>query len=749
MRYSLLILLAVILSPTISAQQHALNLIPKPNKVVYGEGTTQISSSMSIFTTTEYEDLIPLLADFSEIAQLPLKVIKKVGKKHQNGIRILPAIQQDNIPEGAYRLQIDESGILIKAGETQAMIAGIYTLIQIGLLEKDPSILPQLTIDDSPRFTYRGLHLDVSRHYMPISFIKKYIDIMALYKFNYFHWHLTDAAGWRLEIKQYPELTSKAAWRTHTNWKEWWANGRMYVDQGSPNASGGYYTQKQARELVSYAAAKGITIIPEIEMPGHAEEVLAVYPELSCTGKPYTQGEFCIGNPETFTFLKNVLTEVMDIFPSSYIHIGGDEANKQHWEKCPKCQALKHEKDLKTEGELQSYLIKDISSFLQDNGRKLIGWDEILEGGLPEGATVMNWRSEKEAIDAANMEHDVIMTPAEYLYFDSYQSDPRTQPEGIGGFLPLDKVYSYNPIPSEIPEDKAVHIIGAQANLWSEYTPVYQQVEYMVFPRALALSEINWTKQEDRNWKDFHQRLQEHYKILQKLEVNYHRPSYDVHSTVIFDKEAKTNTVSLSSEQNAPLIYYTTDGTKPSAQETPYTNPFLLSSTSTIKAASFIDSIRVSPIETIQLDIHKAINKKVYYNTPWEVYAAQNELTLTNGEYGGLSFKDLQWQGFTGSFDAYIDFERREEIKSVGMRFMQLPGPGIFFPDKFHVYISDNGKNYREIDVVKNEDDYNNPKLQFKTFQVNLAKPQMARYVKVIATNPKGGYLFTDEIVIH
>ncbi len=749
MRNILLVLLTVFLSPSISAQQKALNLIPKPNKVVYGEGTTQLSSSMSVFVTAEYENLIPLLSGFPEIAALPVEVIKKVGKKHQTGIRILPATPPDNIQPNAYRLQIDESGIIIKANEAQAMISGIYTLIQMGLLAENGTTLPHITIDDSPRFAYRGLHLDVSRHYMPISFLKKYIDIMALYKFNYFHWHLTDGAGWRLEIKQYPELTTKAAWRTHTNWKDWWNNGRLYVEQGSSNASGGFYTQEQAKDLVDYAAAKGITIIPEIEMPGHAEEVLAVYPELSCTGKAYTQGEFCIGNPETFTFLKNVLTEVLDIFPSPYIHIGGDEANTEHWEKCPKCQALKNEKELKSEEELQSYLIKDIDNFLKDKGRKLIGWDEILEGGLSEGATVMSWRGEQGGINAANMGHDVIMTTDEYLYFDSYQSDPRTQPEAAGGFLPLDKVYSYNPVPTEIEGDKLKHILGAQANVWTEYMPTNQHVEYMAFPRALALAEINWTKQEERNWADFEQRLQEHYKILQKLEVNYYRPSYNVRSTVIFDKETKTNTISLASEQSNPLIYYTTNGDKPTSEDTPYTNPIVLSSTSAIKAASFIDSTQVSPIENIQLDIHKGINKKVHYNTPWEVYAAQKELTLTNGEYGGLSYKDLQWQGFVGNFDAYVDFERREEIKSVSMRFMQLPGPGIFFPDEFQVYISDNGKNYRKIDAVKNYGDPSDPKLQFKTFQVNLSKPQMARYVKVIATNPKGGYLFTDEIIIY
>jgi len=584
---------------------------------------------------------------------------------------------------------------------------------------------------------------------MPFDFLKKYIDIMALYKFNHFHWHITDGAGWRLEIKQYPELTQKAAWRTHTSWKDWANNGTQYVEQGTPNASGGFYTQEQARELVTYAARKGITIIPEIEMPGHSEEVLAVYPELSCSGKPYTQGEFCIGNEGTFVFLKNVLDEVLEIFPSEYIHIGGDEAEKKHWKTCAKCQALKSELGLKDEDELQSYAIQQMDEYLQSKGRKLIGWDEILEGGLTAGATVMSWRGEAGGIKAANMGHDVIMTPGSHLYFDSYQTDPRTQPETLGGFLPIDKVYSYNPVPQEIEKDKAKHILGAQANLWTEYIPTFQHVEYMAFPRALALSEVNWTAQEARSFPDFKKRLQSHYKILQQMDVNYYRPSYNVLAEVDFQQEKMRNTVTLTSEQMYPNIFYTIDGSEPTSKSTPYTAPIELSSSTVIKAASFLDSTRVSPVETTELDIHKAIGKKVFYNTPWEGYPAQKELSLTNGIKGGLSYHDQQWQGFTKGVDVYIDFERREEIKSVAMRFMQIPAPGVYYPGEFKVLLSDNGQNYREVGTIVNTENTTDPQLKFKTFEVRLEKPQMARHVKVVATNPMRGYLFADEIIVY
>jgi hexosaminidase len=540
------------------------------------DGEFPLGQIIDLYYTEEFASNTELLREVPGLQIGNSEQIKKLKKQHNQGLRLLKAEEFDHVDPNGYLLEIDENGILLKAHSAKAMLPGIYSLVQLSYLN-DLKFLPYVKIEDKPRFSYRGMHLDVSRNFMPFNFLKKYIDLLALYKFNYFHWHLTDGAGWRLEIKQYPELTQKAAWRTHMLWKDWWNNGRQYVDQGSPNASGGYYTQDQARELVAYAEKRGITIIPEIEMPGHSEEVLAVYPELSCTGKPYTQGEFCLGNEKTYQFLKNVLDEVLAIFPSQYIHIGGDEADKSHWKNCSKCQALMQKDSLKSENELQSYAIKQMDEYLQSKGRKLIGWDEILQGGLSDGATVMSWRGEEGGIQAANAGHDVIMTPGGYLYFDGYQTDPRTQPEAIGGYLPLEKVYSYNPIPEELPEDKRKHILGAQANIWTEYIPNAQLVEYMAFPRALALSEVVWTDQENRSWKDFQKRLQQQYKILQKLEVNYYRPSYNVINKVEFDSAQVKNTVSLSSEQFIPNIKYTIDGSEPNGGSTVYNLPIELS----------------------------------------------------------------------------------------------------------------------------------------------------------------------------
>lgn len=743
-------LLALLCAMFSFAQSANLDLIPKPNKIIPSEGSLDLSEDRPLYYHEEFESILPLLQNIPDLTVTTSEIVKRSRRHHTSGIRVMRPLDSDKLAADAFKIIIDKNGILIKSHQPEHTISAIYTLLQLRLLQGESRTLPYVTIEDQPRFGYRGLHLDVSRHFMPTEFVKKYIDIMALYKFNHFHWHLTDGAGWRLEVKQYPELTQKAAWRTHSSFYEWEQNGKQYLQQGHPNAYGGYYTQEQVRDIVDYAAQRGITIIPEIEMPGHAEEVLAVYPHLSCTGHPYTQNEFCIGNPETFTFLKNVLDEVIELFPSNYIHIGGDEADKSHWKTCPKCQALKEEQGLQNEEELQSYAIRQMDEYLQSKGRKLIGWDEILEGGLSKGATVMSWRGEEGGIKAANAGHDVIMTPLSHLYFDFYQFDPRTQPAAFEGYIPLKKVYAYDPIPASIDESQVKHVLGAQANLWTEYMQTPQQVEYMAFPRALALAEVNWTYQEARDFEDFRRRLQSHYPILQSKEVNYYRPSFHVTHKTDFDPTKRSNTVTLASEQYDGTIRYTTDDTTPSSSATRYTTPIELAKTTTLKAASFIDSVRVSPVASIVLDVHKAIGKRVKYNSPWQTsYPAQGEETLTNGQKGGLSYHDGQWQGFTQDLDVVIDLDRREEINSVAADFMQMPGPGVFFPGEFTVLVSDNGKAYREIGMLPHQDAGQQNILDFKTFKIAFEKPVMARFIKIQATNVKKGFLFVDEIVIY
>lgn len=749
-KLAILSILIGCLLPFALFSQETLPLIPKPKKIEMGAGSFNLlSPNLQVSAFEEFMQVSELLKDHPFINFSEVELIKKRKKIPENGVRLILPEEGDKLDKDAYRIEVDSQGILITAWEAPQMINAIMTLVQISYLQESGNLIPALTLEDAPRFAYRGLHLDVSRHFFPISFLEKYIDLMAIYKLNRFHWHLTDGAGWRLEIKKYPELTQKAAWRNFSSWKDWWNSPRQYVEMGTPNAYGGFYTQEEARHLIDYAARKGITVIPEIEMPGHSEEVLAVYPNLSCSGQPYHNSEFCIGNEETFTFLTGVLDEVIDVFPSELIHIGGDEASKESWKTCPKCKKRMEEEGLENVDELQSYLIKRINDYVKSKGRKIIGWDEILEGGLAEGATVMSWRGEEGGIKAANSGHDVIMTPGSPMYFDSYQSNPMDQPEAIGGFTPLSRVYDYDPVPSDINDNNRKHIIGVQANLWTEYMPTQEHVEYMAYPRTLALSEVAWTSPEQKDWADFESRLQKHYMLLQRLNVNYYRPTYKPLIRAVYNDSTQTSRVTISSEQYHPTIRYTIDGSDPTAQSPVYVEPLELLKSTIVKSAVFADSVRLGAIDSLQVDIHRAIGKDVIYNNPWDTYEARGDSTLVNGVKGGLSYGDGEWQGFTkGGVDVTIDFERREELNSVSIRFMQVTGPGVYMPGQVTLEVSDNGKDFREWHTIKNNIPTTRARLTFKEFKFDL-KGKMARYIRIKATNPQRGYLFTDEIIVY
>ena len=448
---------------------------------------------------------------------------------------VLALDQRSNIPE-RYLMDVTSRRILITGDDVRGVFYGIQSLRQLLPAElEQPELaaglrnvrVSNIYIEDYPQFAYRGMHLDVARHFFDVDFIKKYIDLIALHKMNTFHWHLTEDQGWRIEIKKYPLLTEISAWRDETLI----GHGGRPPFEYDGKRYGGYYTQDDVREIVAYAAERHITVIPEIEMPGHATAVLAAYPDLGCTGGPYEvitrwgvfEDVFCAGNDDTFEFLEDVLTEVIELFPSQYIHIGGDECPKTRWKECPKCQARIQEEGLADEYELQSYFIRRIENFLLSKGRNIIGWDEILEGGLAPQATVMSWRGVRGGIEAAQMGHDVIMTPTSHCYFDYYQADPENEPLAIGGYLPLRRVYEFNPIPLDLTEEQAKHVMGGQGNVWTEYMKTSDHVEYMAFPRAIALAEVLWTPNRKHNFEDFTQRLNHHFKRLDALNVNYFR----------------------------------------------------------------------------------------------------------------------------------------------------------------------------------------------------------------------------------
>ncbi len=434
-------------------------------------------------------------------------------------------------PAEGYRLNVTSDAVTVEAKTPTGLFYGLQTLTQ--LLFGDHTSgwsVPIVQIVDAPRFAYRGMHLDVGRHFFPVAFIKKYIDLLAMYKMNKFHWHLTDDQGWRIEIKKYPKLTEIGAYRQETVMgKNFERFDRPYVGDGKPH--GGFYSQEEVREVVAYARARYIDVIPEIEMPGHATAALAAYPEFACTDGPFDvpttwgifEDVFC-PKEETFQFLEDVLTEVIALFPSQYIHIGGDEVPKVRWQESEVAQEVISREGLADEDELQSYFIKRIESFLQAQGRRLIGWDEILEGGLAPDATVMSWRGMEGGIEAAKEGHDVIMTPTSHCYFDYYQADPEQEPLAIRGLTPLEKVYSFEPVPEMLSAEDAEHILGAQGNVWTEYMATTDYVEYMVFPRMLALSEVVWSPPDLRNWEDFVQRLPDHLRYFDALGVNYRQP---------------------------------------------------------------------------------------------------------------------------------------------------------------------------------------------------------------------------------
>ena len=691
-----------------------VNLIPKPEQMTMTGGTFTVDS----------------LALFG-------------GQSSRNIKTVIDEAWSGN-PEG-YQLDVTPGGIDLRAGSPDGLFYGMQTLRQLYAGGEVPCV----SIRDNPRFGYRGLHLDVSRHFFSKEEVMKLLDVMSFYKLNTLHMHLTDAGGWRIEIDKYPKLTSETAFRTESDWRKWWdGRDRKYLPEGTPGAYGGYYTKEDIREIVKHAASKHINIIPEIEFPGHSEEVLMAYPELSCSGKPYQNGDFCIGNELSFTFMEDVLAEVIDLFPSEYIHVGGDEAGKSAWKKCPKCQALMKEKGMKNVDELQSYMIHRAEEFLNSKDRKLIGWDEILEGGLAPEATVMSWRGEDGGIKSARMGHDVVMTPGNYMYLDFYQADPKTQPYAIGGYTPIKKVYSYDPVPADsLTVEECRHILGVQANTWTEYIQTPEHLEYMMFPRALAVAEIGWTSQELRTWEDFKPRMNAHISKLQGMGIRTFTLSDELEVTMQVDTAGREIEVILDAEKYPAEIRYTTDGSVPVASSALYAGPITVQDSAHIKAAIFRDGVLQGTPTEKKVDYHRAINKPIHYNSKlYEGYMAGGTNALLDGYRGGLTYLDGRWQGYLDDLDCVIDMEEETDIHKVSIRFMQLIGPGVFQPGQVKLLTSEDGENFISRGIVPTTVPADDPDLLFQeyTFDGNWK----TRYIRLKAPRANPGFIFADEIVV-
>ena len=623
------------------------NIIPIPANIQPGKGTFTLPEQGAKVYVQGASAAFP---NYIQQSALKCKVTKK--RSDADITIVVGSKASKKIATEGYSLTVNPKRIDVVASSEQGAFYAIQTLLQMTQMGELRTI-DCCTVADEPRFPYRGLHFDVSRHFFSKEFLIKQIDAMALLKLNRMHLHLTDGAGWRLQIDRYPRLTSFAAWRPAKTWQEWAKCDTKYCDQNDPNAHGGFYTKDDIREVLAYAESRHITVIPEIEMPGHSEEAVAAYPEVSCdgTGKG---GDFCPGKEATFQFLENILSEVIDLFPSHYIHIGGDEAGKGAWKTCPDCQRRMKEEGLNSLDELQSYLIRRIEKFVNSKGRDIIGWDEILEGGLAPNATVMSWRGTSGGIKAIKAGHDVVMTPGE-LYLDHTQDAPFKEPMSIGGYGSLQVTYDFNPVDPSITQQELKHLLGVQANLWTEYVPTPEHAEYMYYPRTFAVAETGWSRAEDKNYEKFRPRAVELCNILQKLGYN---------------------TFDLSNE---------------------YGN-------------------RRESLQPVQ---HLAKGCKVTYRQPFsKAWPSHGATTLTDGELGGWTYADHKWQGLLKDLDVVIDLGKLQPVHYVGATFMHLPGPGVYVPRSMQVEVSADGKNYESIGTLWNDIDDKIPDLLFKTFSL-------------------------------
>ena len=699
-------------------------------------------------------------------AQTGIELQVQAGEGGKGGIVLQLGLANDN-PE-AYQLKVDASQVVISSPSEAGVFYGIQTLRKaVDVAEGSNVELPAVKIKDQPRFGYRGMMLDVGRHFFSMDEIKTYIDMMALHNINRFHWHLSEDQGWRIEIKKYPKLTEIGSMRKETVIGH---NSGKY--DGKPY--GGFYTQEQAKEIVAYAAERYITVIPEIDLPGHMQAALAAYPELGCTGGPYevwtqwgvSDNVLCAGNDQTIQFIKDVLAEIVEIFPSEYIHVGGDECPKVKWSTCPKCQArikalgLKSDNKHTKEERLQSYVIHEAEEFLNSKGRKMIGWDETLEGGLAPNATVMSWRGEAGGIEAAKQHHDVVMTPNTYLYFDYYQSkDTETEPMAIGGYLPIERVYSYEPMPKSLSPEEQKYIVGVQANLWTEYIPDFKQVQYMVLPRMAALSESQWCAPEKKNYEAFLQRVSRLVNIYAKNGWNYATHIFDV----MLDLKPNTETGTLDAVahtiDNAP-IYYTLDGSEPTTTSEKYTDVIKIDKPCTLRTVAIRPS-GSSKITKDEISFSKSSMKPITMLQPInKQYEFSGATVLVDGMTGNMNYKTGRWIAFyTNDLEAVIDLKEATEISSMTLHTCVEKGDWIFDTRGITVSVSDDNQTFKEVASeaypAMKESDPN----QIYTHELKF-DPVKTRYVKVKALSEqkipswhggKGnpGFLFVDEIILN
>ena len=755
-------------------QSNVLDVIPYPNQVEVGEGVFVAKGAQVAYAEAIEEPAVNVIKAFAaQLSAISGEESVVLAGEAEAGFVF---VQNDAVPAEAYTLDVKADVVRVEASGLRGFNYAIQTikqLLPVQIFGNEPApkaswTMQCVNISDAPRFGYRGLHLDEGRHFFGVEEVKRYLDIMEVYKLNKFHWHLTEDQGWRIEIKKYPLLTEVGSKRSGTCIKKDFSS-----HNGIPYGEGMWYTQDQIREIVAYAAAKGIDVIPEIDLPGHMLGALASYPELGCTGGPYevwtrwgvSEDVLCAGNEAVYTFLEDVLTEVCELFPYEYIHVGGDECPKVRWEACPKCQAkikelkFKDDKQHKAEHYLQSYVITRMEKFLNSKGRKLIGWDEILEGGIAPNATIMSWRGEKGGLEAVRQGHDAIMTPNTYFYLDYYQSaDIENEPFGIGGYLPVEKCYSYEPYPAGMTEEETKHIIGVQANLWTEYISEADHLYYMLLPRLAALAEVQWCNADRKDWDRFFNAADNFCKVYDVMGYNYATHILQVKGSVEAKPAENCAVVTLEAQGDAP-VRYTLDGTAPTKRSKLYTEPLVISENCVLTAAAMRKG--VEPKNFVRkFDFHKAVGKELTFSRKaHRNYSAAAPANLIDGVRGPKVFKSIEWTAWHGKpVDLMIDMAETQPYSSVTLGMLTDKPSHIFFPTKIAVAVSEDGENYTEIAVQEYEPEGKDDPDGTKDFTVSFGETS-ARYLKVTVEptaampewhHKKGGatFIFLDEIIV-
>ncbi len=746
---------------------HPVHIIPEPAEITTREGAfTFTPSTKVIFSNT---DVV-----FEKIAQQFMNELfaKSSPKKETRSGTVEISHEKDIAAEG-YRLDISPVKIKISANDAAGLFYAFQTLRQllpVAFYGKKDKInnewkVPCVNISDYPRYSYRGMHLDVSRHFFSIDYLKKYLDILAFYKINTFHWHLTDSHGWRLEIKQYPKLTSVGAWRADRTDIPFTIAPPTAKDEKP--SYGGFYTQDEVKQLIQYAKERYITIIPEIEMPGHCTAALVAYPEYTCRNNPVPllipcgypgdlKHNFCPGNDSTFVFLQNILDEVIDLFPSEYIHIGGDEVRPASWMSCPRCQKRMKEENITTAKQLQSYFTKRIDEYITSKNRKLIGWDEIMEAGISQNAAVMSWRGNEGGIAAAKSAHHVVMAPYRYVYFDFYQSPPALEEKISYAGLQVDKVYSFDPTPSDLNAEETKYIMGAQACLWTENVETPARVEYMLLPRMLALSEVLWTPAVNKNYQKFIDKTERQFTIFDAQGINYAKSMYNVTINPEYIAGKKIVKIDLSSQTGKKyIIRYCTSGNDPSPKDPIYAGPIEIKENSHIKAALFSQDKMLGKITEDKISIHKALGAAVTSKSTDTIFNTFLS-KLTDGIHGTIEPYDVRWIYSQDSvLNIRIDLGELKTINKINFRCLEDMVGNTYLPQSISLFCSPDGSVFEEIYKHQNDSVPEQKTRHIKGYTINNIDKQ-ARYlqINIVSTrqvnpeNPSPNTVFIDELVV-